>query len=210
MDLEHCRTMDSSWFSDNQNPFYGMRIYRETILRLPPNRLERWGTINGAGGFDTVYAKSERRLLTVIGPTWNMVESVDMAYMQGFLAGGPLGMTCDLATLSGEEQEQLQKIIERFKRLRPFYQNCTCRVLVANDNLTVLQYTDPEETKVLLQVFEEHCHQSEVTVYPVLEKGKAYLANDRTYSAGELSEDGVTLALEHEVRCSEILLEVAE
>ena len=207
MDLEHCRTMDSTWFSDNQNPYYGMKIYRETMLRLPPNRLERWGAVNGISDFIRVYAQSDRRLLTVCGPTWKIVESVDMAYMQGFLSGGPLGMTCNLATLSEEEQEQLKNIIDRFKRLRPFYLNCTCRILIANDTLTVLQYTDPEETKILLQVFETNCHQQELTVYPKLSKQKQYCADNFKISSAELSEEGVTLPLSHEIRCAETLLE---
>ena len=42
MDLGWARDFDSFWLSDNQSPIYGLRIAKDTMLRLPPSKIERW------------------------------------------------------------------------------------------------------------------------------------------------------------------------
>ena len=50
MDLGWARDFDSFWLSDNQSPIYGLRIAKETMLRLPPRKIERWITARSATG----------------------------------------------------------------------------------------------------------------------------------------------------------------
>ena len=208
MDLYHSTYMDGVWFSDNQNPKQGTEILRETILRMPPQKLERWAVLVNADGFPKVYSETgeSSRLLAVGGATWQRAESISMKYMKSFCTGGAFGITCDLTRLNEKTLEEMQYCVSKFKKMRDFYKNAVCLPLVSTDTFTVLQYTDLEEKTVVLQVFENQSHQSHITVYPKLKKNKNYVA----YSAEDLKENGITFELNHASHmsddCAEIIL----
>lgn len=201
MDLFHGAYMDGIWFSDNQNPRKGIEILRETILRMPPQKLERWAVLANAEGFPAVYSENRKthRLLTVGGATWQRAETIGMKYMENFCTGGAFGVTCDLTKLNEQSAEELKNCISEFKKMRDFYKEAVCIPLVSTDTFTVLQYTDREEMKVIIQVFDTQSCQSSITVYPKLRQNRNYDG----YTAEYLKENGITFELNHESNVSD-------
>lgn len=208
MDLWHGMTMDGTWFSDNQNPYDGIRILRDSLLRLPPMLPERWLTLRSVSGFPLAYADppSEERLVTVAGPTWKTLMSTSLPYLQAFSAGGPLGITCDLTRLSEETLTGLRAIVADFKEHRDFYRSCVCRPLAVTADTTVLQYTDLTESAVLLQVFWKDVTLPQLTVYPRLTQGHTYGG----VPAARLCEDGVNVPLHDVDGCGQVWLTTKE
>lgn len=204
LDLFHLSYMDSVWFSDNQNPQSGIKILRETFLRLAPWYAERWAVLKNADGFSKVYSEGRRseRLFTVKGATWQTAETVSLKFIKQFLTGGAMGFSCDLTSLSEETLRELKAYISEFKKNREFFRNCVCIPLVSNDTLTVLQYSDSEEKTVVIEIFYENTHQSRLTVYPKLKNGRNYAP----YTAAEINENGITVKLSAVDKCAQIIL----
>ena len=68
MDLEQAKLFDSFWISDNQGPYEGLTIYKDTALRLPPSCIEKWNVQTFCEGFPE-YQKTELRRLPIPRPT---------------------------------------------------------------------------------------------------------------------------------------------
>ena len=83
--------------------------------------------------------------------------------------------------------------------MRDFYKEAVCIPLVSTDTFTVLQYTDREEKKVIIQVFDKQSCQSRITVYPKLRQNRNYDG----YTAKYLKENGITFELNHESNVSD-------
>lgn len=45
MTLTNGLDFDSFWLSDNQSPYEGVRIFKDTIKRVAPQMIEKWATI---------------------------------------------------------------------------------------------------------------------------------------------------------------------
>ena len=86
---------DSFWLSDNQSPYHTLRIFRDTILRMPPQWVECWATVTSAEGIAPVYGSSEMsgKLIASNDATWDDVRSVRMSYLTGVLTGSPIGLS---------------------------------------------------------------------------------------------------------------------
>ncbi len=201
MDLFHATYMDGVWFSDNQNPYFGTRILRDTVLRMPPQQLERWAVLKSVEGFSSIYSEDGRttRTVSVFEGTWQSVTGVSMAYMRTFCTGGAFGITCDLTELNEEDFTALREAVAAYKAMRAFYMTAVCTPLVTTDALTVLQYTDEAEETVVLQLFENYARQETVTVYPKLQSAHDYVG----YTAADLRENGVVLPVRHGAGCSD-------
>ena len=205
MELNSMTKFDSVWFSDNQNPFEGTRIFADTILRMPPSCIEKWCAIRNVDGFTPIYAKDyeTERLVTVSGATWAGIESVSMNYIKMFATGGPLGITCNLSEIGEKTFNQLKEYVSEFKQMRELYKQTACRPLAISDSFTVLQYNDEEETIIVLQAFEKKANQAEITIYPKLKKDKRYVYDNAVYTSEELQKDGVEIDIFHAASYSE-------
>lgn len=201
MDLYHATYMDGIWFSDNQNPYFGTRILRDTVLRMPPQQLERWATVQSVDGFTSIYSEGGRttRTVSVFEGTWQSVCGVSMAYYKAFCTGGAFGITCNLTALNEADFRSLCEAVTAYKQMRDFYCTASCTPLVATDALTVLQYCDADETTVVLQLFENNVRQETVTVYPKLQKARDYIG----HTAVDLRENGVVIPTHHGSGCSD-------
>lgn len=151
-----------------------------------------------------MYSEGRRseRLFTVKGATWQTAETVSLKFIKQFLTSGAMGFSCDLTSLSEETLRELKAYISEFKKNREFFRNCVCIPLVSNDTLTVLQYSDSEEKTVVIEIFCENTHQSRLTVYPKLKKGRNYAP----YTAAEINENGITVKLSSVDKCAQIIL----
>lgn len=195
MDLFHETYMDGVWFSDNQNPYAGTKIIRNTLLRMPSSNIERWAAVKSVDGFPRVYSENgdSMRLVSVKAATWQDVTGVSMKYITSFCSGGAFGITCDLTRICGEDFRKLKEGIAEFKNIRDFYKTAVCRPLAATDRFTVLQYSDEEEKCVIIQMFEDYALQKSITVYPKLK----YDRNYGEYTSEKLREDGIAIGKKH-------------
>lgn len=196
MELENGIYYDSVWSSDNQSPIYGFRIFKDTALRLPPCHIEKWDVRRFCNGFPQYGNKDFVSLpLSCNGGTWENVLNVKSEYTHGFLTGGPIGFSTDIASYPDEEKQALKQHIAQFKLDRDFYKNATVRILHDVQDITVLQYSDTDLEKIKIQVFTNVVNQSYITVYPVLNEKNFYVYNDEIISADELMTNGIKVDL---------------
>ncbi len=208
MELGQMKLFDSVWFSDNQNPYDGMRIYRDTLLRMSPAMIEKWGVLASIDGFVSNYATQGQteRLMTVGCATWNEAETVSVEYMKEFLTGGPFGLTCNLCKLSDAVKIELKKFISEYKKERDFYKTAVCRVLAANDEVTILQFSDFELKKNTIQVFAIDSHRDNYTIYPKVNADKAYIYSDNEIDGEEVLENGICISIDEKAKCASIMI----
>jgi len=196
MELQNVINYDSVWSSDNQSPIYGFRIFKDSALRLPPCYIEKWDVRRFFDGFPK-YAHKEFVTLPIScnGATWDNVLNVKSEYTHGFMTGGPIGFSTDIASYPDTEKLALKKHIEKFKAERDFYKKATMRILHDSDNLTVIEYADDRYNKIQIQIFTNIVNQSVVTIYPVVDKNACYAIDDKMIDGAELSANGIKVGL---------------
>ncbi len=196
MTLTNLQDFDSYWFSDNQNPMEGMEIIRNTLLRMPPQLIERWAVVRGVENVRTYTDPCKTKLIATASATWESVVGVSDSMLAGFLTGGPMGFSCDLSTLPAETLGQIREQIARFKRERDFWMKTSCRLLTDTDNLFALQYSDERLNRVIVQVFVKMAMQRTYTAFPALDPAAEYILPDGSVKTGrEIDEEGVVMAL---------------
>jgi len=190
-DLEHLRKFDSFWFTDNQSPYDGVEIIKNSILRIPPSALERWSVLVTCDGFTPEYTTHEtKRTLATNDGSWTSAVSVEPEFMLGFMSGGAPALSCDLTKLDSEFKARLKEFISKYKSEKGFWKDASCRLLADTNQLTVLQYENGD--KVKLVIYTRKLNQTSLTLYPVLEKTK-YIANGKLCSAEELVVDSIKI-----------------
>lgn len=196
LDLVQNALFDSVWFSDNQSPVDALRIFCNNALRLPPNSMEKFDVRTYADGFPKYLSDTPISLpLSCEGATWSYVQTVTPAFTHAFLTGGPFGFSCNIADYPEEEKKALKEFIAAYKKDREFYQNAVVRILHDTDRILVLQYSDTARTRNILQVFQKHIFQHQLTIYPDLPQNARYSVNDQTLTGVQLAEDGIVLRL---------------
>ena len=187
MDLENEMIYDSIWSSDNQSPIYGFRIFVDTALRMPPCHIEKWDVRRFVGDFP----RCGKMPVSCHGDSWGIVCNVTREYTHGFLTGGPIGFSTDIAGYPQNEQAVLKKHVERFKADREFYRTANLRVLYKAENITVLQYSDIQLDRIMIQAFANVPNQTFVTVYPVISAEKDYSYNGELISGEHIIKQGL-------------------
>ncbi len=188
---------DSFWPSDNQSPYFGLRIFKDSILRLPPQWLEAWVSLLYAENLVYSYRSEgefEGRLISIHDATWTDVIGVDQSFLNGFLTGHPIGLTFDLTLLNDETFNNLKTFISNFKKNRDFWKNAVCHILSDTDSLITLEFCDADYSKVEIVVFSKKIKQQNISVYPILSPDASYENIDgEIKSAKEIWEDGITI-----------------
>ncbi len=194
MELQQAKLFDSFWISDNQGPYEGLDIFKNTALRMPPSCIEKWNVQTFCEGFPE-YKKTELRTLPIScnNATWDYVLNVSDEYTFAFLSGGVIGFSCNIADFPAAYKKKLGAFLEKYKKDRDFYSGATMRVLTDVGNITVLEYANESLSRVELQVFTKLVYQDRLTVYPVLDESAVYLLDGKRYTGAELAEDGVVL-----------------
>ena len=194
MNLSNCH-FDSFWHSDCQSIHDGMRLFKDAILRLPPQVFDRWTVIesvknNICGDDGTLH----NHIISTSDATFEQVEGVQMSFLKGFLSGGPLGFSCDLTSFSELHREEIKKHIKEYKENREFWRAAECHIAVDNDNMLILEFRDRNFKKVITQVFTERVSQRGIIVYPELDESLTYkTADGKVYAGKEIMEDGIYL-----------------
>lgn len=192
MELENGIYYDSVWPSDNQSPIGGLRIFRDTVKRLPPCHIEKWDVRRFFDGFPKYAGKTPARLpISCNNATWDNVCSVTRGYTHAFLTGGPIGFSADIAGYPEDEKELIKEHVKRFKADREFYRTALVRILHDAGDITVFQYSDPALDRIEIQVFSNVPNQSRVRVYPVVGEEKTYRLEGELVSGKHLAENGI-------------------
>ena len=205
MEIGQMRLFDSVWMSDNEDPYAQGRILRDTIRRMAPSMIERWAavkTVEMGQRERLIKNGGTERLVAVSGPIWDNIVSVPIPYMCGFLSPGIVGFTCNLNELSLTAKEAFREMVCRYKKEREFFKTAACRILTAEDGLTVLQYYD--ETRIFIQIFAEGARQNTITVYPYLSENTSYQIENETKSGTAIMQEGIEVEISPYARYHEI------
>ncbi len=189
---------DSFWLSDNQGPNEGMRIFKDSILRMPPQWIECWAVVKSVENFAPIYASDEysEKLIACNDATISNVVGVNMSYLKALLTGSPIGFSCDLNQLSDNTFSELKGFIADFKKERDFWINANCRILTDTETMLVLQYSNPELSKIKIVVTSEKSIQNNIRVYPVVKKDAKYVVDEMERSGEELFENGIDIQID--------------
>ncbi len=192
MHLANCKEFDSFWHSDCQGAHEGMRLFKDAVLRLPPQVFDRWTVIESvknvlvnAGG------EPHNHIISTSDAVWQQIEGVQMSHLKGFLSGGPLGFSCDLSALSKLHFEELKKHIAQFKQERDFWTTAECRITVDTESLFILEFRNRDLSKVVTQIYIRHVMQKGMFLYPQLDPAKTYrIDGGETVKGSTLMEEG--------------------
>lgn len=199
MELGQGTLFDSFWISDNQGPYDGLRIFCDTAKRMAPAMIEKWNVQTFCPGFPQYGSRVKSTLpISCNNATWDFVLNVQPEYTFGFLCGGPIGFSCNIADFPADYKQQLKAFLTRYKQDREFYRTATLRILCDTGNIVVLQYSSPSLERCLVQVFTKLVFQRDLTVYPAVKPDADYRIRlkdcaDTVSLGAELVQDGITL-----------------
>ncbi len=192
MDLNQGSMFDSFWFSDNQGPFGGLRIIKDTFKRMPPALIERWNVQKYAEGFPKLgQAETTGIMFSCNDATWEEIVKVDDTFTENFLTTGPLGFSCDIAAFPQHYKEYWKSRIAQYKQERDFYMNATARILVDTNDIVAIQYADVELKHVVLHLFTTTTYARDLILYPVVNEQAQYQIDGIVQDGKELVENGI-------------------
>ena len=193
MDLSIADISDSYWLSDNQGPFDGIRIVKDTIKRMPSSMIDRWNVQMYCDGFPCYEGGKRGKMLNINDGVWGTVIGLNDSFCEEFVKGGPLGMSCDLAAFPEEYKERWKAVIAQYKLDREFFKGASARILVDSDTMTVLEYFDKCLDKCFIQIFTKANYSKDIILYPMVDENATYEIGEYTLSGREISEDGIYL-----------------
>ena len=194
MELEQGGFTDSFWLSDNQGPYEGLRIVKDTIKRMPSALIERWCVQKYCEGF-LQYGQQEKvgRMIYCNNGTWDHLINVKDDYAKAFMTGGPIGFSYDIANLPVQYKEFWKTAIAEFKKDRDLYATGTARILADGDGITVIEYADKQFEQCIIQVFTQKSYATDMVIYPVVDERVDYEWNGARLSGRDIKENGITI-----------------
>ena len=194
MEMEQGSFTDSFWLSDNQGPYEGLRIVKDTIKRMPSALIERWCVQKYSEGF-LKYGQPEKigRMIYCNDATWDHVINVCDDYAKAFMTGGPIGFSCDIVNIPDQYKEFWKNAIAEFKQDRDMYASGTARILVDTNDLVVIEYADVAFEKCIVQVFTKNSYATDITIYPIVDEEAVYLYQDKRITGKEIKENGISI-----------------
>lgn len=195
MELGQAQLFDSFWFTDNQGPYDGIRIVKDSLKRLPTNVIERWNVQKYSEGF-LEYGNPNKigRMLHCNNATWDFIIGVNDAFSEQFMLGGPFGFSCDIAEFPIAYKEKWKNIIAQYKKDRAFYMTATARILIDTESVIAIEYADVKLEKCIVQVFTKVTYAYDLLLYPVLDENAEYYLNGEKLSGKVAMKDGVRLS----------------
>ena len=192
LDLETFKSCESYWFTDNQGPIDGLRIYKDYVKRVPSFAIEKW-LVTGICKNVPIYTQLSPKDSVVYcnNATWTDVTKVTDDYAFEFLKGGPIGFSCDLVSLPNDYKLKLKKFISKYKKERNFFKNAMVKLLIDDENITVLQYFDNNYTKNYIQIFTKKILQDNIIIYPVVSPSKRYKLYEEKVLGVDIMNNGI-------------------
>lgn len=190
MDLSYLRYADSFWFTDNQSPFDGLQIYKNTIIRMLPQAIDKVATITSIRDVICTYTGDTDLLVASNNGTWDDFKVLNKSFLFGFLSGTPVEISCDLSALSEDVHKEMKEFIGKFKKERELLKQTECRILTDTETMLVLQYNDKEFNNIKIVVYALRIMQDKITVYPEVDKNCRYVKiSEETEYDGEKGID---------------------
>lgn len=204
MDLGSYMKFDSAWPSDNESPYVEMRMYRDTILRMPPQGFERWIAVHSIDTYKDFYKSFEgsnkgnlERMVACGDAVWHNIVGVQQSFMEGYMTCGPVGFSCDLTLMSEKAMSDFKARIDRIKEEREFWKTAVARILTDTESVTTYQYSDMGLNKIVVQIFTHITKQDHFRAYPVLDETRNYrLADGQILSGKIIADEGIELVTE--------------
>ncbi len=191
MELENYKYFDSFWPTDNESPYVGMRIFKDTILRLPPQGFEKWTSIHSMDKYDEFYKPfnggygSDERIIA-----------------------SPIGFSCDLSALTPDLFEYFKNEIAKIKKEREFWKNAVARILADTETVTAYEYSDMGLTKNIIQIISGEALQDTFRVYPVLDSDKTYIVGGGEKKTGaEIMKEGIKVEIPNWNDMAQLIIE---
>jgi alpha-galactosidase len=191
MEMAQATYTDSFWFTDNQGPYEGLSIIKETLKRMPTGCIERWNVQKYLEGFPAYSPTLQGRMVSCNNATWDFVLTVSGEYTKAFMTGGPLGFSCDLCSFPDEYKKQWKDFIKRYKADREFYAKATVRILIDTPSIIAIEYADTDFSRCELQLFTKLVYAKDVCVYPAVDKSATYQWNGEMLTGAEIMENGL-------------------
>lgn len=207
MELAHGRLFDSFWFSDNQEPVEGLRIVKDTLKRLPPALIERWCVQKYCEGFHVYGGAPIGKMVHCSNAMWDYLVGVGDSYTEGFLTGGPMCFSCDVAGFPEEYKAHYRKMIAQYKVERDFYIGASAHILAEGYGITAIEYANGGYERLVLQIFTENAYAADLRLYPKAEAGCTYLFDGIAVTGNELMQDGILVSDLHKNNCRTIVFE---
>lgn len=190
---------DSFWPSDNESPYDGLRIYKDSLIRMPAQWIDCWTAISSVKGATPVYSvASDDKILACGDAIWNHVVGVHPSYLKGFLTGSPIGFSFDLNSLTEDTFKMLKEFINNFKERRGFYKSATARLIADTETVLAIEYADGELDEIEVVAFANKRIQDSVTLYPTVDINKTYIDENKNKICGRtIDENGIEFDIKH-------------
>ncbi len=206
MELYQATMFDSFWLSDNQGPYKGLDIVKNTLKRMPTGLIERWNVQKYADGFLECGIKGKvSRMLSCNNATWAFIINVKDSFTKGFLTGGPMGWSCDL-DVPADYKALWKEWINEYKDNREFYKMATARILVDSEEISVIEYADPEMSRCIIRVFTKTTYARNLVIYPCVREDAHYRLDGKIFEGREVIENGIVIEGLRENDCRTIEL----
>ena len=206
MELSQGRLFDSFWLSDNQLPVEGVRILRDTVKRMQPALIERWCVEKYCDGF---YGDGGTlgHMIHCSNIVWHHMDAVSDSFAEGFLTGGPMCFSCDLAGMPEEYKTRYRAMIEDYKKERSFFLTARARILAEGFGITAIEYFDEGYERIVLQLFTEDAYAADIRVYPTADASATYLSDGNSFNGTSLSHNGILVDGLQKNSCRTIVFE---
>jgi alpha-galactosidase len=199
MTLRDGMLYDGFWPSDNESPYDGLRIYKDTLRRMPAQWIDCWTAIASVKGATPVYSvASEDKIIACGDAIWNHVEGVHPSYLKAFLSGSPIGLSFDLNSLTEDTFLMLKEFIAQFKERRDFYKSQTARLIADTETVTAIEYADKALKEIEVILFVNKRLQDGITLYPAIDVNLTYVNEQgETILGKDLASEGISFDIEH-------------
>lgn len=194
MDLQQGTLFDSFWLSDNQGPYEGLTIVKNTLKRMPTSLIERWNVQKYCDGFPKVRSdKWQGFMLSCNNSAFDFVLNVKDEYNLAFLSGGPLGFSGDIAAYPQEYKEKFRDFIAGYKQDREFFITAEARILIDTEDIIAIEYSDASFDRCIIHFFTKLPYTNLLTVYPVVDKTASYQLDEQLLTGAQLAQEGIFL-----------------
>lgn len=199
-------TQFNHWPSDNESPYDEMRIYKDTILRLPPQAMEKWVVVHSLMEYEEFYSpfasyndNITERMIACGDATWRNLTGVKTSFMDGYMTCGPIGFSCDLTRISPKALEHFKEFILKVKENREFWKTAVAGILCDTSAITAYEYSDMSLSKIVVQLFTHKTQQIIFKLYPVVDVNKTYSVNGKIRTGADILENGIELITREDI-----------
>lgn len=191
MELGQGMLFDDFWLSDNQGPYEGIRIVKDTLKRMPSALIQRWNVQKYCEDFPVYPDKKTGRMIHCNDATWDALIGVHDSFSEAFMQGGPMGFSCDLDAFAPEYKKRWSDIIAQYKHDRDFYKDATARILVDSDSIIAIEYADKTFNQCVIQLFTKTVYAHSLLLHPTIDEKAMYLQGDMVADGKTVAKDGV-------------------